>query len=65
MPLLITIINLKIVNSHDQIYHEEINVNSVQHPPEIYNTLICPAVFFNVFFNEKSDHDIKLNWRRQ
>ena len=37
------------------------NVNSVQHPSQIYNTLICPAVFFN----EKSDHDIKLNWRRQ
>ena len=33
----------------------------MQHPSEIYNTLICQSASFN----EKSDHDVKLNWRRQ
>ena len=65
---IVSIINLKIINSQKQIQYEIINVNSVQHPSEIYNTLICPAVFFNeksCLFNEKSEHVIKLNWRRQ
>ena len=33
----------------------------MQHPSAICNTLICPSASFN----EKSDHDVKLNWRRQ
>ena len=36
------------------------NVNSVQHSSEIYNTFVCPTVLM-----KKSDHDVKLNWRRQ
>ena len=33
----------------------------MQHPSAMCNTLICPSASFN----EKSDHDVKLNWRRQ
>ena len=33
----------------------------MQHPSEINNTVIWSTVFFN----EKIDHDVKLNWIRQ
>ena len=37
------------------------NVNNfVQHPSEIYNTFICRTLLM-----KESDHDVKLNWRRQ
>ena len=34
-------------------------LNSLHHPTEIYNNLICRTIFSN----EKNEHDVKLNWR--
>ena len=40
------------INGQEHIQYEVINVDAVQHPPEIWNTLIFPTV---------SNHDAELN----